>query len=391
MGTPTPDTPAADPAPTAVAEPGPPPPEPPPAPAPARRALRWLLALLGAVSLALLLALGWLVMLYPDRTGPGDGEVRALELEAGTSVEAVAGLLGQRGLIEDVSTFALYARVRGAGERLRVGRLLVREGMTPRQLLARVAEGFGSVQLRVVFPEGFTRHEIAERLGLWGVCDGDAWLRLTELPGVLRALGVEASTAEGWIFPDTYMLMSDSPPRAVLRRMVRVARRRFDGAFERHAAGLARLEADLGWGRQDVITLASIVEAEAAVAAELPVIAGVFLNRLSDPEFRPKRLQADPTVSYGCRLQPSLPSCAGFDGRRITRAMLAGADNPYNTYRHEGLPPGPVGNPGLAAVEAVLAPAEHDYLYFVARGGGRHAFSATLEEHNRAVERYLRR
>ena len=140
-----------------------------------------------------------------------------------------------------------------------------------------------------------------------------------------------------------------------------------------------------------MITLASIVEAEAAVAAELPVIAGVFLNRLRDPEFRPKRLQADPTVSYGCRLQPSLPSCAGFDGRRITRAMLAGADNPYNTYRHEGLPPGPVGNPGLAAVEAVLAPAEHDYLYFVARGGGRHAFSATLEEHNRAVERYLRR
>jgi UPF0755 protein len=111
----------------------------------------------------------------------------------------------------------------------------------------------------------------------------------------------------------------------------------------------------------------------------------VFLNRLSDPTFVPHRLDADPTVSYGCLLAPQIaPSCAGFHGR-ISRAMTHDPLNPYNTYRLEGLPPGPICNPGLGSIRAVLQPAQHDYLFFVARGGRRHAFSRTIDEHNRAV------
>jgi UPF0755 protein len=161
-----------------------------------------------------------------------------------------------------------------------------------------------------------------------------------------------------------------------------------DPLFDEHAERLAWLEEELSWGRPEVLTLASIVEKEAAVADERPTIARVFINRMRSPEFRPKRLQADPTVSYGCRTaRDAAPSCEGFDGI-ITRAMLADRENVYNTYRHEGLPPGPICNPGVDSIRAVLTAEEHDYLYFVARGGGRHTFSATLEEHNDAVARY---
>jgi UPF0755 protein len=159
--------------------------------------------------------------------------------------------------------------------------------------------------------------------------------------------------------------------------------------FSDHAAALAALTRELGLDAHDVVTLASIVEKEAGVAEERPIIAGVFLNRLKDPKFTPRRLQADPTVIYGCRAQPSLPSCNAFDPKRpkISRAMLADGDNRYNTYRIEGLPPGPISNPGRAALAAVLDATRHDYLYFVAKGGGRHAFSATLDAHNAAVQR----
>jgi UPF0755 protein len=122
------------------------------------------------------------------------------------------------------------------------------------------------------------------------------------------------------------------------------------------------------------------------VAEERPTIAGVFMNRLTSPDFRPHRLQADPTVAYGCLVaRDRIPSCAGFDGKRITPAMVRDPDNPYSTYRIEGLPPGPISNPGLSALEAALAPAQHEYFYFVTHGGGRHHFTRTLEEHNQRV------
>ena len=152
-------------------------------------------------------------------------------------------------------------------------------------------------------------------------------------------------------------------------------------------AALAALHVELGFRTHEVLTLASIVEKEARLSSEQPIIAGVFLNRLRDPSFRPKRLQADPTVTYGCLIVPGLPSCAGASaGQAPTRTMLVDPANPYNTYRHEGLPPGPIANPGLSAIEAVIQPAPHDYLYFVAQRGGAHTFSRNLQDHNVAVD-----
>jgi len=137
---------------------------------------------------------------------------------------------------------------------------------------------------------------------------------------------------------------------------------------------------------QQLVTLASIVEREARVPEERPTIAGVFFNRLFDPSFTPKRLQADPTVAYGCLVAGErVPSCREFDGRRITPAMVRDPDNPYSTYKHDGLPPGPICNPGLPSLSAARHPEQHPYFYFVAKGGGRHAFSASLDEHNQNV------
>jgi UPF0755 protein len=130
------------------------------------------------------------------------------------------------------------------------------------------------------------------------------------------------------------------------------------------------------------------VEREAADSSEHPLIASVFYNRLRDPTFRPlKALESDPTAGYGCLVEPALaPSCAGFQGQ-ITPALLRDPKNRYNTYRHGGLPPGPIANPGESALAAVLTPATSDYLYFVASGRGKHAFSRTFEEHRRAIQR----
>jgi UPF0755 protein len=155
---------------------------------------------------------------------------------------------------------------------------------------------------------------------------------------------------------------------------------------------MARLRREHRFTAHDVLILASIVEKEARVPEERPVIAGVFLNRLRSETFLPRRrLQADPTAAYGCLADPTCaPSCAGWNGRSITRRMLQDPANPYNTYRREGLPPGPIANPGLPSIRAVLEPERHDYLYFVVKGGGRHHFSETIEEHDRAVARYRR-
>lgn len=323
--------------------------------------------------------LAWLVVAYPART-PAHAQLRtvALELAPNSSLEMLASQLHRNALIDQPQIFALYARVMGARDRLRTGRVLVTTHMTIRQLLQRTATGYGSTPIRITIPEGYSRFEVAARLAEWNICSAAEFLEAT---------GPQTATGEGYLFPDTYWLNDEQAADQVVRKLADNAQRRMQRLFAEEADALATLERDLHFGPREVVILASIVEKEAHVPSEQKVIAGVFLNRLRDPNFRPKRLQADPTVAYGCSLQPELESCRGFDGKRVTRAMTADPLNLYNTYRIEGLPPGPIANPGLAALRAVLHPAEHGYFYFVARGDGHHAFSANLNDHNQAVQR----
>lgn len=344
------------------------------------------LATLVAVAIA---ALTWLFLVYPaDVRGTGRGaQELTLVVEGDDGIDEVAAELEHLGAIDDARLFALYARLLGADEHLRRGPVRLRADMSIRTLLARVAEGLGPTQIAVLVPEGFDRFEIAARLERWDVCDEAAFLEATEDRALLDELEITGPSAEGYLLPDTYTFATGSDARDVVRRFVRAYRAATDDLFEdeRDAAPRARL-ARLGLGPHEILVLASIVEQEAVAREEQPVIAGVFVNRLESETFLPRRrLQADPTISYGCKVEPSRASCEGFDGRRITRAMLEDEGNPYNTYRREGLPPSPICNPGLPAIRAVLEHAQHDYFYFVARGRGRHVFSATLDAHNEGV------
>ena len=328
-------------------------------------------------------ALTWLVVIYPtQKPEQKPSKTVAIHLQPGATLEAVAGQLHARGLLPQPSVFALYAHVMGARTRLKQGQVLVTSQMTIRQLLQRVATGYGSTPLLITIPEGFSRFEVAQRLGEWGVCDAAAFLAADAAPP-----GVEPPppTAEGYLFPDTYWLQDGMPASQVWKKLTDNAQRRMSKLFESEAAALAQLREQLGFGPREVVILASIVEKEAHVPSEQPLIAGVFLNRLRDPGFKPKRLQADPTVAYGCNMRRDLASCSAFDGKRVTRVMTSDPDNPYNTYRIEGLPPTAIANPGLSALRAVLHPAEHGFFYFVARRDGHHSFSASLAEHNVAV------
>jgi UPF0755 protein len=172
--------------------------------------------------------------------------------------------------------------------------------------------------------------------------------------------------------------------------MVERHRQVFADLERRYRDGLHSLEKGLEWGPHEIVVLASIVEKETGAKHERPLIAGVFLNRLRFSSFQPKLLQTDPTIVYGCTVpEEKSAACQKFEGR-IRRIHLDDKDNPYSTYAHEGLPPGPISNPGRAALEAVLAPKKSRFLYFVARNDGTHEFSKTVAEHERWVDVFQR-
>ena len=334
------------------------------------------------------LCFAWLFIVYPDTDGPRSARSEVvIEVEPGTSLKELAGQLQNEEVIADAAMWTLYMRLRGLDRHLRTGSVRFPLPVTPELAARHATTGLGRIQVPVLIPEGFNRFEIAARLEEFGICDREDFIEATEDASLLASYGIEAHSAEGYLFPDTYDFADRTKARRVVERMLANWTRHYEKLRDEHAEGFARLKA---WTTHDIITLASIVEEEAAVAVERPRIAGVFLNRLRSKKFLPRRrLQADPTVSYGCISEPAAAaSCEGFDGE-ITRAMLEDPDNRYNTYRHSGLPPGPITNPGEAALLAVLEPEQHGYFYFVARGEGRHAFSRTLREHNRAMRENL--
>lgn len=345
------------------------------------RALR-LVLLLGW--LAATAGLSWLLLVFPTEPLAGAAKDYAVELPAELDAETLSARLAAERVVNRPRAFALYLRLLGAHRKLRRGWVVLNRSLSPELLLARIAEGFGRAEVSVNLPEGYTRFDIARRLAQFGVVPEVRFLSASRDPALLRALEIPAESAEGYLFPATYTFRQESSAEGVVQRMVQVFRRRTEALFADYAAQNQAAEDALD--EHQLLTLASIVEREAMAADERPVIAGVFLNRLTHPSFRPRRLQADPTVAYGCLVAGDrVPSCSTFDGRRVTPEMVRDPENPYSTYRLEGLPPGPISNPGMASLEAAVRPAAHDFFYFVATGGGRHSFSSTLAEHNRRI------
>jgi UPF0755 protein len=211
-------------------------------------------------------------------------------------------------------------------------------------------------------------------------------------PQFLRRMGITGDSVEGYLFPETYRLKVPSKPEEVLKRMIEQHRVVWDRVQRGHEKSIARLRERLDWTDRDILVMASIVEKEAVVDTERPRIAQVFLNRLTSPTFKPKRLETDPTIRYGC-IVPVAKSegCKKWDPtQRLRRAQLDDADNKYNTYQHEGLPPGPICSPGEKSLAATVDPDGSDYFFFVAKDDHSHVFSKTVAEHERNVDKYMR-
>ncbi len=345
----------------------------------------WLFVVAGT---ALAAAMTYMLVLYPLSPGPGAGKDVEVTLEPEEPLTSVVSKLERAGVVAPRGRFALFALyVRLEQPKFAPGRHLLTDDVTPQELLHRLERQGAASKAKVTIPEGWNRFDIAKRLQTLHVATQASFLEATTDPLLLRELGLEGDSAEGFLFPATYELARDSDSRDVVRRLKGEFDRRFLQLEQNHHLGYANLESLFGWTRRDIVTLASMVEKEAAIDEERPLIASVFLNRLRDPLFKRKVLQCDPTSGYGCLvLRDRIPACAGYAGK-ITHSINTDPLNTYSTYVHEGLPPGPIANPGLKSLQALLAPSSTKYLFFVTRGEGRrHAFSETLEEHNTAVK-----
>jgi UPF0755 protein len=343
---------------------------------------RWAIA---AIALAVAAASLWLFVLYPSERGPGSGKGVEVTIMPHPGADELAQTLAAAGLVASPRLFALWVRASGGTGATVEGRHLLTDDATPKQIVARLERRAGGGSVRVTFPEGYNRFDMARRLQDKEVCALRDFLDATNDRTLLGELAIEGDSAEGFLFPATYDLSFDSDPRDVVRRMKREFDRRWDQLSRAHSASLNDVMASASFGIRDVVTLASIVEKEAAVDEERAIIASVFLNRLRDPSFRPKRLESDPTASYGCLVVPDrAASCASFVGK-ATAAIEHDPDNPYSTYTHEGLPPGPIANPGARSLEATMSPASTHFFYFVAKGDGHSTFSETFDAHNVAV------
>jgi UPF0755 protein len=327
------------------------------------------------------------ILTWATLDGPGPPSPLITQFSGHESATELGDRLHALGLVDSPRLFAFYLDWFAPKVQVAEGTHLLRGGLSPRRLAQRIGRLPSRPPARVTLPEGYNHLQLGERLEAKEVCTRAELSRVVKDPKLAAELGIPATSVEGYLFPATYDFLVDSDPAQIVRLLVGETRKRLARLDARHAGAFAGLEAARRWHELEVLTLASIVEREASVAEEQRLIARVFLNRLDDPSFRPARmLQSDPTAGYGCLIGAgAAPSCATFSGK-VTPEMLRDSQNPYNTYRHPGLPPGPVGNPGEGAIEAVLSPAEADYLYFVADGHGRHRFSRSFEEHRRAIE-----
>lgn len=303
----------------------------------------------------------------PNPLAGGSVELKVAE---GTSFAELSDTLESLGLIRDPLTFGLYARLTGHTDEIRAGIFTIERGLSHAGLLGELTGEVESQLVKVTFPEGVTVRRIgsiaAEKLGL----DSARIVELATDREFLSTIGLTASTAEGYLMPDTYFFEAGGSEESLLEMMAALFLRYYNDERKNKAS-------DIGLTPYEAIILASLVEGEARVAKDRPIVAGLYLNRLRIG----MRLQADPTIQY---ILPDGPRRLLYEDLEI--------DSPYNTYRYAGLPPTPINSPGRASIEATLNPTESEYIYMVARGdgSGEHIFSTNKTDHDRAVAQYRR-
>lgn len=321
-----------------------------------------------SVLLAVLLIIGGVGLWYRSylvTPSQGSGEVIVV-IPKGSGVRGIGTLLAANGLLKNDIRYLALVWLAGIRSRLQAGEYSLPRGLTPPELLQLLVRG-STLRHHVTIPEGVTVAQVAVLFERDGWIRRDRFLALAQDGTFIRQLGLDTPGLEGYLFPETYTLVRNTvDEQSVLRMMVD----RFQSVWrDLNITGVH------GLNRDQIVILASIVERETGVAAERPLIARVFLNRLQ----RGMRLQSDPTVIYGLR---------DFNGN-LTKADLK-RETPYNTYTLPALPAGPICNPGLAALEAVVHPVDSEALYFVSKNDGTHIFSTNLADHNQAVKTYQR-
>jgi UPF0755 protein len=292
-----------------------------------------------------------------------DGEPVRIHIPQGASFSQVVDSLDAHGIVTAPPLFKLYARMRNATGRVQPGTYAFRRGTSWSQVLEDLTGG-SVLTARVVIPEAWDLRGIAPRIAATMGFDADSVMMVLTDTATVRRFQVPGPTMEGYLYPATYTFPLAVPLDSVIGRMVATYRRVWNAERQ------ARAE-EMGMTEREVVTMASIIEKEARRREEMPRISGVYHNRLR----RNWRLEADPTVQY---------ALGEHQARLLYAHIDATADNPYNTYRHFGLPPGPIGSPSAMGIDAALNPEGHDFMFFVARPDGSHIFTRTLPEHNRA-------
>jgi UPF0755 protein len=319
-------------------------------------------------SLRLILSLSLLWYLFCLCIPSGTGTIiRDVSFPSGSGIRKLAADLKSGGLIRSSWHFVLLTRLRGKAHNLKAGEYRFNDAMTPYEILNKIVSGDVDYR-KFSLPEGYSIYQAAELLEQKGYFKSDDFLSKCRDSELLKRFGLEGRSVEGYLYPATYNLFRNGSEEQLIEQMV--------AQFEKKYATLSpSSNTDTRLSRNEVVILASVIEKEAVSPEEKPLISSVFHNRLRIG----MPLQSDPTAVYGVR---------AFSGK-VSKADIK-RQSPYNTYLNRGLPPGPIGNPGAEALQAALTPAATDYFYFVARRDGTHQFSRTLDEHNQAVNRYLR-
>ncbi len=312
------------------------------------------------------------ILLLATACGPAPGAPKArVVIPHGASVHSIADTLAAHGVISSQRWFRLMARVGGYDRRLQSGPYELVRGQGARAALKALTGGH-ALLTRFTVPEGFTLRDIAQAAESTLGIPPDRFLAAARDTAMLRNFAVPAASFEGYLKPETYLFAGGVGPEVVVRTMAEAARADWDSSFASRAASQ-------GLDRMTTTILASLVEGEAKVEEDRPLVAAVYRNRLRIG----MPLQADPTVQYAIELAT---------GRRKSRLYEKdyGVESPYNTYLKSGLPPGPVGAPGRRSIVAVLAAPAVPFLYFVAGPNGAHIFTRSYAEHLRAVRRVQR-
>lgn len=294
-----------------------------------------------------------------------EGSDTKFTIKPGEGFSSVNYRLKKSGIINDARIFHYYTKYTNRLNALKAGTYKIPQGTDMRGVLDIFTKGVPELT-RITIPEGKNLYEIAKIFEAKGITTAKEFIKLCKDQELVKSLNIDAPSLEGYLFPETYMFSADTPTIQVIKAMLRL--------FTKKTKSLDLSKSHLT--PHEVVILASIVEKETGAKWERPLIAGVYLNRLK----KKMRLQADPTTIYGI--------WENYNGNLKKKHLLE--KTPYNTYKISGLPLGPIANPSLAAIKAVLEPAKHNYIYFVSKNDGTHVFTPTYKEHLKAVDYWQR-